>query len=317
MPRRWLFLSAASVLVVVSLVVVLLQGRGADAGTPSDAGSSAVVAAGTSPAARDPETPPTAASRTPSPTAPSAKEPEPPRTPTESPEPKSPTEPATAPDGPSSAKAPRAASGTAPLAGRIAPGTTYSGVATFYDTDGSGACLYDAGDDVLTGAMNTTDYEASMACGAYVRVESGGKSVTVRITNECPGACAPGQIDLSAQAFALLAAPSAGRIPITWALVSPSDPGTMSVRYKTGSTRYWCGIQVIGHRNPLARLEVRSGDGWRRLPRASYNYFLAEDGGGCGAAIRLTDIYGEQLTVGNVAVRPDATQPTGVQFARH
>ncbi|MPY31638.1 hypothetical protein FNH09_10195 [Streptomyces adustus] len=213
----------------------------------------------------------------------------------------------------------RPVSATAALAGRIRPQTRYRGVATSYDAgDGDGACLYGPADDLMVAAMNTTDYESAQACGAYVLVRtSGGASVTVRIVNECPSPCTPGQLDLSTQAFAKLADLSAGRIPITWELVSPRTVGTLSVRYKTGSSRYWCAIQVIGHRNPVARLETRTAGGWRRLPRADYNYFLAEDGGGCGGAIRITDIYGEQLTVDGIALRPDAVQATRVQFAAH
>jgi len=220
---------------------------------------------------------------------------------------------------PSATRTPRATSAAAPLAGRIRPKVTYRGVATFYDTGtGDGACLYGPTSDVMTAAMNTADYESSEACGAYVLVRAaGGASVTVRITNECPAPCAPGQLDLSPQAFAKLADPSRGQIAITWTLQSPSTSGTMSLRYKTGSSRYWCGIQVIGHRNPVARLEVRAGGGWRRLTRASYNYFLSTDGGGCGGAIRITDIYGEQLTVNDIALQPNVVQPTRVQFARH
>ncbi|WP_247194836.1 expansin EXLX1 family cellulose-binding protein [Streptomyces scabiei] len=172
--------------------------------------------------------------------------------------------------------------------------------------------------DMMIAAMNTTDYETSRACGAYVLVRAGnGKSITVRITNECPLPCAPGQIDLSQQAFAKLADLKVGRLPITWSLVSPSSIGTMSIRYKTGSSVYWCGIQVIGHRNPVARLEVSTGGGWRQLSRTSFNYFVSADGSGCGKAIRVTDIYGEQLTVSGLAVRPNVVQPTQVQFARH
>jgi len=74
---------------------------------------------------------------------------------------------------------------------------------------------------------------------------------------------------------------------------------------------------VLGHRNPVARLEVRTSNGWRPLPRTAYNYFLSADGGGCGGAIRITDIYGERLVVTGIAVRPDAVQPTGVQFTEH
>lgn len=170
----------------------------------------------------------------------------------------------------------------------------------------------------MIAAMNTTDYETSKACGAYVLVRAAnGKSITVRITNECPLPCAPGQLDLSQQAFAKLADLTVGRIPITWSLVSPSTSGTISMRYKTGSSAYWCAIQAIGHRNPVTRLEVRTSGGWRQLPRTAYNYFLSADGSGCGGAIRLTDIYGERLTITGIAVRPNVVQPTGVQFARH
>jgi expansin (peptidoglycan-binding protein) len=303
--KRWLFLSAAAVLIVVSLALVLLPGDKNGEDVKAAAGRAATGSAPNSPSATGTST----ASASPSARATDASK-KPSTTPSAHPTATSAT--------PSATKPRQQAAGTASLAGRIRPGVTYRGVATFYDADGGGACLYDPGDDVLTGAMNTIDYESSKACGAYVLVHAaGGATVTVRITNECPGDCAPGQIDLSAQAFAKLASPSAGRIPITWNLVSPSTSDTISIRYKTGSSRYWCGIQAIGHRNPLARLEVLAGGTWRQLPRASYNYFLSESGSGCGGAIRLTDIYGERLTVPALAVRPDVVQSTRLQFAKH
>ncbi|MFG2986845.1 expansin EXLX1 family cellulose-binding protein [Streptomyces sp. NPDC048258] len=220
---------------------------------------------------------------------------------------------------PSAKETPPVASTPAPPAGRIQPDITYRGVATSYAAaDGNGACLFGPTDDLMIAAMNTTDYESSRACGAYVRVRTAsGASITVRITNECPLPCAPGQLDLSEQAFAKLADPKVGRIPITWSLLSPRTSDALSLRYKTGSSAHWCGIQVIDHRNPVARLEVRTSKGWRRLPRTDYNYFLSADGGGCGGAIRITDIYGEQLTVDGTALLPNVAQPTRVQFAAH
>jgi expansin (peptidoglycan-binding protein) len=212
----------------------------------------------------------------------------------------------------------RPAPGTAPLAGRVKPQVTYQGIATHYDAaDGDGACSYGPSPDLMVAAMNHTDYETSAACGAYLRVRAAnGASVTVRVTNECPLPCAPGQLDLGKEAFAKLAGLSAGRIPISWSLLSPATSDTISVRYKTGSSRHWCGIQALGHRNPLARLEVRTGGGWQRLTRTEYNYFLSPDGTGCGGPLRLTDIHGERLTVDGVPVRPDVVQPTRVQFTR-
>jgi expansin (peptidoglycan-binding protein) len=191
-------------------------------------------------------------------------------------------------------------------------------VATFYDSNGGGACSYDPGPDPLTAAMNTADYEGSKACGAYVLVKAAsGASITVRITNLCPAPCRVGQLDLSAEAFARLAAPVTGEIPITWTLVSPALSKNISIRYKNGSSQYWCGIQAIDHRNPVARLEVQSGGQWRQLPRADYNYFLAENGSGCGGAIAITDVYGERLVVDPLPVKPDVVQGTSLQFAAH
>lgn len=293
--------AVAAVGLLVSLVVAL---------TP-DGGSDTVRATVTATSAR-PSVPPTATGRTPE-----AK----PSTASPAPKPSSTTASArpSRAGTPTTTTAPRPASGGAPLAGRIKPGTAYSGVATHYDAgDGDGACLYGPSPDLMTAAMNTTDYETSKACGAYVLVRaSGGASVTVRITNECPAPCAPGQLDLSREAFAKLAGLSAGKIPITWSLLSPGTSGTVSIRYKTGSSSHWCGIQAIGHRNPLARLEVATGSGWQRLTRTEYNYFLSPDGTGCGGALRLTDIHGQQLAVDGIPVHPDVVQPTRVQFARH
>jgi expansin (peptidoglycan-binding protein) len=223
------------------------------------------------------------------------------------------------PSGTPSSTSPGKTFTTSSLAGRIRDKVTYPGVATVYKAGvGDGACSYGPSGDMMIAAMNTTDYETSKACGAYILVRAAdGASVTVRITNECPLPCAPGQLDLSEQAFAKLAPVSTGRIAIAWSLVSPSSSGTISIRYKNGSSPYWCGVQAIGHRNPLARLEVSTGGGWRQLTRTDYNYFLSPDGSGCGKAIRLTDIYGEQLTINGIALRPDVVQSTGVQFARH
>lgn len=211
------------------------------------------------------------------------------------------------------------AGGAAPLAGRIQPGGTYSGVATFYDADGGGACLFDhPSTDLMVAAMNTRDYEASKACGARVVVKAAnGSTITVRIVDECPGDCQVGQLDLSKEAFARLADPTLGRIPITWSLVSPDMQGPLSIRYKDGSSQYWCGIQVIDHRNPIARLEVSANGAYRALDRTSYNYFLSPDGSGCGSSIRVTDIYGESLTIPALPVQPGTTQTAGVQFSGH
>ncbi|MGW6929250.1 expansin EXLX1 family cellulose-binding protein [Lentzea sp. NPDC054927] len=211
---------------------------------------------------------------------------------------------------------PVAAAADAPVAGKIKPGVTRNGPATFYASDGGGACSYDPGPDPLTVAMNWSDFEDSKACGAYISVRAAnGKSITVRVTNLCPAPCRVGQLDLSREAFARLADPKQGEIPVTWTLVSPALEKKISVRYKTGSSQWWCGIQAIDHRNPVARLEVQAGGQWKELRRMDYNYFLSENGAGCGGAIAITDIYGERLVVNALPVKPEVVQPTSLQFA--
>ena len=295
--RRWPIVSAA----VASFAVVLTVGYliVSSPASKSDTGQGAITPAAGARTVSLPAASPTPTAMSASPVRPSATKASPTKT---------------------SAKSSAAGStGSASLAGRIRPGVTYQGVATEYSAaDGNGACLFGPAANMMIAAMNYTDYESAKACGDYVLVRAAnGASITVLITNECPLPCAPGQLDLSQQAFAKLADPAAGRIPITWKLVSPSLSNTISIRYKTGSSQYWCGIQVIGHRNPVARLEVHTSGGWRSLPRTEYNYFLSADGAGCGSTIRVTDIYGQQLTIGGITVSPDVAQPTAVQFAQH
>ncbi|GAA3787242.1 expansin EXLX1 family cellulose-binding protein [Streptomyces phyllanthi] len=200
-----------------------------------------------------------------------------------------------------------------PAHASVQPGTTYSGEGTFYGATGVGNCLYDATGDIGIAALNHTDYETSRMCGAYLQVKGPRGEITVKIVDRCPE-CGPGDIDLGERAFARIADPVAGRVPITWKLVSPDIGGTVAYRYKEGSTQWWCGIQVRNHRNPVATLEVRTGSTWRQLPRREWNYFVSEDGTGCGSDIRVTDIHGQTLTDTGIAIRPNVDQPGRAQF---
>lgn len=224
---------------------------------------------------------------------------------------------ATATRSPASGAAPGTtspASGAAAGTGRIRYGRTYTGEGTFYGATGAGACSFEAGSDRMIAAMNHTDYENSQACGAYLAVTGpNGVTIRIKIVDECPE-CRPGDLDLSAEAFAKLANPSAGRIRISWTLLSPALSGPVAYRYKEGSSQWWCAIQVRNHRNPVRMLEVKVGGTWRSLPRTSYNYFLSANGTGCGSAIRITDLYGQQLTASGIGIRPNVVQQGSGQF---
>jgi expansin len=221
-------------------------------------------------------------------------------------------EPKAKPTAKKSAPAKKPASG-AQGTGRIQFGKTYTGAGTFYAANGEGNCSFEKTGDLMVGAMNQVDYENSQACGAHLAVTGPKGTVTIRVVDRCPE-CPKGAIDLSREAFAKIAPTSAGKVSISWRLLSEPTAKPVSYLYKTGSSRWWCAIQVRSHRNPVRSLQVKDDGEWKSLSRQSYNYFVSADGSGCGSTIRVTDIYGNRLTDGGIDVRPDTIQRGDGQF---
>ena len=103
--------------------------------------------------------------------------------------------------------------------GDAAATVSYSGEATYYAADGTGACGFKASpNDLLVAAMNKSQYSKSR-CGQCVLVTGPKGTVKVRIVDLCPG-CSHGDLDLSEEAFMAVASLSAGRVKITWHVVT-------------------------------------------------------------------------------------------------
>lgn len=103
-------------------------------------------------------------------------------------------------------------------AGDAALGPDYSGEATYYDADGTGACGFPASNDFMVAAINDEQYSKAN-CGKCVAVTGPNGTVVVRIVDKCPG-CDSGDLDLSQTAFSKIAKLSAGRVKITWHFVT-------------------------------------------------------------------------------------------------
>ena len=173
----------------------------------------------------------------------------------------------------------------------------HSGEATWYTATGAGNCSFDPSpENMLVAAMNHVDYAASAICGAFVEIYGPQGTITVRIVDQCPE-CLAGDIDLSQEAFALIAPLVSGRVPITWRVVSPAIAGPIRYHIKDGSNPWWLAVQIRNHRNPIAKIELLNGGSWRQLRRESYNYFI-EDGVVVGnpVTLRVTDVYGNVLS---------------------
>ncbi len=178
-------------------------------------------------------------------------------------------------------------------AGGVCEAEMHSGEGTYYGADGSGNCSFDAAPgDPLVAAMNHTDYAGSAACGACVEVVGPDATIVVRVVDQCPE-CPAGDIDFSEAAFARIADPKLGRVPITWRYASCPVTGNLRYRFKEGSSQWWTAVQVRDHRNAIATFEVRKGGAWQAVSRADYNYFIDEAGMGPGPFdFRVTDVEG-------------------------
>lgn len=177
-------------------------------------------------------------------------------------------------------------------AGRALSVSPREGVATFYDADGSGNCSYARSKNLDVVALAMPEYAKSAACGTCLLVKGPKGSVSVRVVDSCPGCAAKGvNLDLSASAFAKIADPAKGKIPITYSEVACDVPGKITYYFKSGSSKYWTAIQVLNHALPISKLEYEKNGSWVSMPRADYNFFIAAKGVGDqpdGLKLRVT-----------------------------
>ncbi len=200
-----------------------------------------------------------------------------------------------------------------------ADSSTHMGEGTFYGYGGGGNCSFPNPENMLTAAMNATDYAGSAACGGVIVVtnEDTGLSVTVRVDDQCPE-CAEGDVDLDQAAFEEIADIVTGRIPINWHYIANNQAGNLKLFFKEGSSQWWTAVQIRDHLYPVSSVEYRitgSGSDYISLPRKTYNYFVATSGFGVGPYdFRITDFWGQTVEVGGISLVLTTEVDTGVQF---
>jgi len=193
---------------------------------------------------------------------------------------------------------------------------TAAGMGTYYDATGAGNCSFDPSpSDLLVAALNAPDYAHAAWCGACLAVTGPLGDVVVRIVDQCPG-CKHGDLDLSREAFTKIAPLSAGRVAISWHEVACPVTGPISYRLKDGSNADWVAFQLRNHRYAIDHLEARGATGdYQSIPRADYNYFVADKGLGAGPfALRVTDVHGHVLDDAAIALGASVTRAGGAQL---
>jgi expansin len=203
-----------------------------------------------------------------------------------------------------------------PLIARAKENPLHTGIATYYDATGAGACGFDPSpNDLMVTALNAEEYSNAAYCGAYVQVNGAKGSVIVRIVDLCPE-CLTGHLDLSREAFAMIDDLYKGRVPITWRIISPSISGPIAYHFKDGSNQWWTAVQIRNHRNPIAKFEYWNGSQWVTVPRVSYNYFVQDspDMGPGPYTFRVTDMYSNTLTDNGIPLIANGTVNGTAQF---
>ena len=207
----------------------------------------------------------------------------------------------------------------APAAGQVGPPGVEprDGTATFTDLTGPGTCSFPGEPpDNLHVGLSTPEFGTADLCGGYLEVTGPAGTVRVKVTDHCPR-CAPGLIDVTRTAFARIADEAAGRAPVTYRLArNPPLAEAISLRVKAGSSRWWTQIQPLDHGNPIARFEALQDGAWRALVHTADNYWTAADPGlGDGPfTVRITDVFGQQVTIDQVELAPGVVQPTGARL---
>ncbi|MEW2432199.1 expansin EXLX1 family cellulose-binding protein [Micromonospora sp. NPDC047644] len=212
-------------------------------------------------------------------------------------------------------------SGSTPACAAAPPtgNATYTGKATFYDSKGAGGnCSNPAAPaNRLYVALGPTEYSAGAACGGFLDVVGPKGTVRVLIMDQCPE-CEPGHLDLSREAFARIADPVQGLVPVTYrAVVNPPLPGPLTFRIKEGASQWWFAVRVGNHGNPLRSVEVRQRDSdpWQSAARQDYNYWLIASGAGPGPfSVRVTDVYGNRVTAGGIRLAPGQVQNSAIRM---
>ncbi len=195
-------------------------------------------------------------------------------------------------------------------------GEYQNGLITFYDATGAGNCSFDASPgDLDVAAINIGQYQKSTMCGACAEVEGPRGTLRVRIVDSCPDCPDKGHLDLSRSAFAKIANPRDGRVPVRWRFVSCPVTGPLRYRFKEGSNPFWTAIQVRNHALPIQKLEWMNNGRWVEVPRLSYNYFVQTSGMGSGAIrVRVTASNGQMLEDTLPGVQAEQTLVGKAQF---
>ncbi|KAK2629186.1 hypothetical protein QTJ16_000006 [Diplocarpon rosae] len=184
-----------------------------------------------------------------------------------------------------------------------------TGEATFYGGNVAGGHCSFKSYTLPAGLFGTAlgNWENSANCGRCVSVTGpNGKAITAQVVDECPN-CGTNHLDLFPDAFAALADPSKGVIPVDWQYVDCPITTPLELHNKEGVSAHWFSIQVVNSNKGVAKVEVSTDGGttWTPTDRQKYNFFENPSGfGTTSVSVKVTSVDGDAVVVNNVEVAP-------------
>ncbi|KAF2261040.1 barwin-like endoglucanase [Lojkania enalia] len=197
-----------------------------------------------------------------------------------------------------------------------------SGEATFYGGNVAGGMCSFTGYTIPSGIFGTALSDSNWAgagnCGACVSVAGpDGNSIKAMVVDQCPG-CGPNHLDLFPDAFAKLADPSKGVIPVSWSIVPCGITSPIVLKNKEGTSPYWFSMQVMNANVPVAKLEVSTDGGstWMATTRQPYNFFEQASGFGTSSVdVRITSVSGGSIVVKGVSIEASSKTTATSNFS--
>jgi len=192
--------------------------------------------------------------------------------------------------------------------------------ATWFESPpASGACSLPLPPTTRYAALSFDgEWEGSAHCGRCLRVTGPLGEVTVIVTDVCDG-CPPGSLDLAPDAFAQIANPVDGIVPIAWETVA-CDVGEANMQLMfEGSHQWYLKVQVQQHRHGIAAVSVRDSEAseWTPMQRTADDHFELVDPGAFIVPLRfrIEDVHGQVVETQEIAaIENDEPLDTGVQL---
>ncbi|HEY8494323.1 MAG TPA: expansin EXLX1 family cellulose-binding protein [Myxococcota bacterium] len=192
--------------------------------------------------------------------------------------------------------------------------------ATWFESPpASGACSLPLPPTTRYAALSFDgEWEGSAHCGRCLRVTGPLGEVTVIVTDVCDG-CPPGSLDLAPDAFAQIANPVDGIVPIAWETVA-CDVGEANMQLMfEGSHQWYLKVQVQQHRHGIAAVWVHdaASSAWTPMQRTNDFHFSVTPGRQLVTplAFRIQDVHGQVVETQEIAeIVNDTPLDTGVQL---